>query len=111
MTALLTQLTPAHPPARLSLPIWPDNLPPVILLGGGANALSVARQLGRLGAPIHALAEPGAFVAHSRYCRAIESGRTGERRVRCTPRHGSGRREESGSGEDGRDELTVHEAG
>ena len=74
MTALLTQLTPAHPPARLSLPIWPDNLPPVILLGGGANALSVARQLGRLGAPIHALAEPGAFVAHSRYCRAIESG-------------------------------------
>jgi D-aspartate ligase len=60
---------PAPAPARRDLPTFPGNLPPALLLGGGANALSVARQLGRLGAPVHALAEPGAFVAHSRYCR------------------------------------------
>jgi len=81
MTALLTQPTPtpalAHSPARASLPTWPGNLPPVILLGGGANALSVARQLGRLGAPVHALAEPGVFVVHSRYCRTIDAGSNG----------------------------------
>ncbi len=46
--------------------------PPVIILGGGANALSVARSVGRLGAEVYALNEPGAFVGHSRYCRMID---------------------------------------
>lgn len=72
MTQLLT------PPHRMTVrptpPAHRRNLPPVILLGGGANALSVARQLGRLGAAVHALNEPGAFVNHSRFCRAIEAG-------------------------------------
>jgi predicted ATP-grasp superfamily ATP-dependent carboligase len=43
----------------------------VILLGGRANALSVARHLGRLGAAVYALNEPGAFLRHSRYCHAL----------------------------------------
>lgn len=46
--------------------------PPAILLGGGANALSVARNLGRLGVPVYAINAPGAFVRHSRYCRWID---------------------------------------
>jgi predicted ATP-grasp superfamily ATP-dependent carboligase len=57
---------------RAPLPAFPGNLPPVILLGGRANALSVARQIGRLGAAVYALNEPGAFVGYSRYCRQID---------------------------------------
>ena len=72
MTTLLSEpmLQPAR--ARRGLPTFPGNLPPVLVLGGRANALSVARQLGRLGAPVYALAEPGAFVVHSRYCRHLK---------------------------------------
>src|SRR3954468_19008525 len=44
------------------------ELPPVILMGGRANALSVARSLGRIGAAVYLLNEPGAFVRTSRYC-------------------------------------------
>jgi predicted ATP-grasp superfamily ATP-dependent carboligase len=47
------------------------SLPPAILLGGEANALSVARSLGRLGAKVYALNEPDAPVCFSRYCRRI----------------------------------------
>jgi predicted ATP-grasp superfamily ATP-dependent carboligase len=43
-------------------------LPPVILLGGACNALSVARSLGRAGVKVLALNSPGAYVRHSRYC-------------------------------------------
>ena len=49
----------------------PPN-PPVILLGGGANALSVARNLSRLGTTVYALNEPTAFVRHSRHCKWID---------------------------------------
>ena len=55
------------------LPAHPDNLPPVIVLGGRANALSVARQIGRLGAAVYALNVPGAFVGRSRFCLQIVS--------------------------------------
>jgi D-aspartate ligase len=44
-------------------------LPPAIILGGGANALSVARSLGRLGAAVYAINEDSALVRYSRYCR------------------------------------------
>ncbi len=59
----------AHRPAKP--PAWPNNLPPAIILGGRANALSVARNIGRLGAAVYALNDAGAFVGHSRYCRQI----------------------------------------
>lgn len=46
--------------------------PPAVILGGGANAVSVARSLGRAGVPVFALCEPGAPVRHSRFCRAVD---------------------------------------
>lgn len=49
----------------------PSSLPPAIILGGAANALSVARSLGRLGARVHVISEPGAFVNHSRFARPV----------------------------------------
>ena len=70
MTALLTERT--RESISTSLPTFPNNMPPVILLGGRANALSVARQLGRLGAAVYALAEPDAFVVRSRFCRRLD---------------------------------------
>jgi predicted ATP-grasp superfamily ATP-dependent carboligase len=41
----------------------------VIILGGGANVLSVARSLGRAGVNVYAINEDPAYVRHSRYCR------------------------------------------
>jgi len=55
-----------------------NGMPPVILLGGEANALSVARCLGRLGVTVYALNEPGACVRFSRYCRWIPLAGAGE---------------------------------
>lgn len=53
--------------------------PPVILLGGGANALSIARCLGRRGIAVLAVNEPQAHVCRSRYARRIgEAGTTAE---------------------------------
>lgn len=83
MTRLLPEprTDPAQRPvARPDLPRHPHNLPPVILLGGGANALSVARQLGRLGAAVYGLNEPGAFARYSRFCRhvGVEGGNGAE---------------------------------
>lgn len=46
-------------------------MPPAILLGGGSNALSVARSLGRAGAEVYALDDDTAYVRYSRYCRRI----------------------------------------
>ncbi|MDR3636910.1 MAG: hypothetical protein P4L84_24100 [Isosphaeraceae bacterium] len=47
-------------------------LPPVIILGGGANALSVARSLGRAGVRVYALDDDSSYVRYSRHCRRIE---------------------------------------
>jgi D-aspartate ligase len=44
------------------------SLPPVIILGGDPNALSVARNLGRRGIRVFAVNEPDAPVRYSRYC-------------------------------------------
>jgi D-aspartate ligase len=43
--------------------------PPVVLLGGLENALSVARSLARRGVEVQALEEPGGVMRHSRSCR------------------------------------------
>ena len=58
-------LTPAVRPAG-------DALPSAIILGGGANALSVARSLGRAGVEVYAINEDSAYVRYSRYCRWLE---------------------------------------
>src|SRR3954470_24610464 len=74
-------VAPAHSAARVMPRPGPGATPPVIILGGGANALSVARSIGRLGAAVYALNEPNAFVQHSRFCRQIHVPiRTGEDR-------------------------------
>jgi predicted ATP-grasp superfamily ATP-dependent carboligase len=51
-----------------------NDLPPVVILGGGANALSVARSLGRLGATVYAINEDTALVRHCRHCRWLGPG-------------------------------------
>jgi predicted ATP-grasp superfamily ATP-dependent carboligase len=48
------------------------SLPAVLILGGEANALSVARDLARLGVTVHAVGAPDAAVRHSRHCRWID---------------------------------------
>jgi len=53
-------------------------LPPVILLGGTANALSVAWTLGRRGIPVYALAPVGAPIRDSRYSRWIPLHQNGD---------------------------------
>jgi predicted ATP-grasp superfamily ATP-dependent carboligase len=58
----------ARPDAR---PAANAVTPPAIILGGGANALSVARSLGRLGARVYALDDASSYVRYSRYCRPI----------------------------------------
>jgi D-aspartate ligase len=47
-----------------------DNrqLPPVIVLGGMAIALSITRSLGRAGIKVYAFNEPDAHVRYSRFC-------------------------------------------
>ncbi|MER3410964.1 MAG: ATP-grasp domain-containing protein, partial [Thermoleophilia bacterium] len=44
------------------------ELPPVALLGGSANAVSVARSLGRMGVQVHAVADRRTQVSFSRFC-------------------------------------------
>jgi D-aspartate ligase len=46
-----------------------NEMPPVIILGGEANALSVARDLGRMGVSVYAIGEADSSVRSSRYCR------------------------------------------
>jgi D-aspartate ligase len=44
------------------------SLPPVVILGGEANALSVVRDLGRQGITVYAMGEADSSVRSSRYC-------------------------------------------
>ena len=53
------------------LPMPADGLPPVVLLGGDSNALSIARSLAGLGVKVYALSEPGSTVRYSRRCRWV----------------------------------------
>lgn len=48
------------------------GLPPAIVIGGGSNALSIARSLGRVGVSVYAINEPTAHVRYSRYARWID---------------------------------------
>jgi predicted ATP-grasp superfamily ATP-dependent carboligase len=49
------------------------KLPPLVILGGSANALSVARGVGRLGVRTYALNKPDAHIFRSRYCDGIRT--------------------------------------
>ncbi len=50
----------------------PDGaLPPAIVLGGGHNALSIARRLSARGVKVHALNHPGSDVTRSRHANTI----------------------------------------
>src|SRR5205085_2376858 len=60
---------PLFPLSVLGGPPVKSSLPPVIILGGEANAVSIARCLGRRGVPVYAVNEHAAPVRHSRYCR------------------------------------------
>ena len=46
----------------------PARLPPVVLVGGAVNALSVARCLGRRGIRVYTINPPGEHICYSRYC-------------------------------------------
>lgn len=48
-----------------------SGLPPAIVVGGGSNALSIARSLGRSGISVYAINEPAAHVRYSRFARWI----------------------------------------
>ncbi len=45
-----------------------SNQPPAILIGGGVNALSIARTLGRKSVPVYCIAAEKSDVRYSRYC-------------------------------------------
>lgn len=66
-TCELERPSPAAPTPRLR-----TRLPAAIVVGGGANALSVARSLGRAGVTVYALNEPTAHIRYSRYARWID---------------------------------------
>lgn len=61
-----------EPVLRTDPPTAAGSLPPVVILGGEANALSVARDLGLLGVKVFAVGEPDSCVRHSRHCRWID---------------------------------------
>jgi len=48
-----------------------DSNPPVIVIGGSANALSVVRSLGRMGVPSYVLSNATAPVRYSRFAKNI----------------------------------------
>jgi len=50
---------------------------PAVILGGLTNALSVARDLGSRGIPVHAVGDADAVVQRSRYCTRFYRVRTG----------------------------------
>jgi D-aspartate ligase len=52
--------------------------PPVILLGGEAIALSVARTLGRCGVKVYALDKPCSYIRQSRFSNWIPLGYSGD---------------------------------
>lgn len=53
-------------------PRAPAERPPAIILGGGANSLSIARSLGRHGVSCYAINKPNAPIRYSRFARWID---------------------------------------
>ena len=61
----------------------PADLPPVVVLGGEANALSVIRDLGRLGVAVYAAGDGDVCTRYSRYCRWIDLPSGGDWEESC----------------------------
>ena len=59
------------------------NLPPAVLLGGDANALSAARSLHRRGIRVYAINEPGANIRYSRCVQSIFPEKKGNFEESC----------------------------
>src|SRR5581483_2169739 len=53
------------------------QLPPVVILGGSANALSIARSLGREGIKVYAIVRSGAHARYSRFCEWVPVPKNG----------------------------------
>lgn len=68
----IQSLTARALPRGTSEPVAPRDLPAAIIIGGNANALSIARSLGRRGIPVYAINKPGAPVCYSRFARRIK---------------------------------------
>ena len=61
------------PEIRATRPGRPGTrLPAAIVVGGGSNALSIARSLGRSGVAVYALNDPTTHIRYSRYARWID---------------------------------------
>ena len=60
-----------HRPNRRAEVARGAAMPPALIVGGDANALSVARSLRRLGVRVYVISEPGTCVRYSRHCRWI----------------------------------------
>ena len=58
-------------PVLSARPEPPKDRPPAVILGGGANALSIARSLGRYGVKVFAINQPGKSIRYSRYAEWI----------------------------------------
>jgi D-aspartate ligase len=69
--------TVTHPVAPVSVATRPprmsgrQSLPPVIIIGGNDNALSLVRGFGRRGIAVHLLNEPESDVARSRFAKLV----------------------------------------
>jgi predicted ATP-grasp superfamily ATP-dependent carboligase len=79
----LTRPLPDEPGGQASVAPRPQPAvqPPVIILGGEANALSVARDLGRTGVAVYFLVEDDACIRHSRYARNIQVPHAPDQRI------------------------------
>ncbi len=62
---------PAYPLAAGPRRSQRAQRPPVVIVGGEINALTIARSLGRYGVTVHALSIPSSPVRYSRYARWI----------------------------------------
>jgi D-aspartate ligase len=54
------------------------RLPSAVVLGGGANAVSVVRCLGRQGIKVYAVNAPNEYLRYSRYCHLICPSKDGD---------------------------------
>jgi D-aspartate ligase len=67
--SILAERRPAMRPSRRLRRPLPTKLPPAIIVGGAANALSIVRSLGRRGVTVYAIGDGDEHVRHSRYAR------------------------------------------
>jgi len=77
-STLISQRRSAPDSNRRTRPRPPTKLPPAIIVDGGANALAIARSLGRRGVKVYAINQSRALVRYSRHARWIPMPDGGE---------------------------------